>query len=199
MGTKMHNTCGKLLLKIMRRCAPDNATEEAVNIDEMIACHTNGFKTLWNSMKVIAKMMDVHRAPTLPVYKGRLLQHAGVWDVYRMMMHHRGMVFEAQDCNSIGFPWDITDPRFLPAATVELGMLAGLIPNDVSEQWVMPGWYAVQVMAARILENSPSMAIKEEDLGQVPARGMINTLDQRQRSKETSLDDKEHLQRWEVP
>jgi hypothetical protein len=130
MGKKIYETCGKLFLKILRRYVPDDTTEEAENIQEMMACHTNGFETLWYIMKVVVKMMDPYRAPTRSLYKGSLWRHAGAWDVYRMMIHHRGKVFKAEDC-SIGLLRGITDPRFSPAAKVELEILTSAISNGV--------------------------------------------------------------------
>jgi hypothetical protein len=49
-------------------------------------------------------------------------------------------------------------------------------------------------MAARILKNSPRMVIKEEDLGKMPTRTKINTLDHRRRDAELSTDDNEYIQ-----
>ena len=124
MGTKMYDTCGKLLLKILRICVPDDMTEEGNNIQEMMTCHENEFETLWYIVKVVAKIMNPYRALTLSKYKGSISRHAGVWDVYRMIVHHQGTVFKAQDC-SIGFLRDIIDPGFSAAVKMELGMLTG--------------------------------------------------------------------------
>ena len=44
-------------------------------------------------------------------------------------------------------------------------------------QWIMPRWYNVCVMMALILENSPRMAINEEDPGKMSAKATVNILD----------------------
>jgi hypothetical protein len=138
----------------------------AENIKEIMVVQDNGFDTLWYIMKVVAKMMDTHRAPAQPKYKGSMSQHARAWDVYSMMLHHQSTIFKDQDC-SVGFLWDIIDPRFSVATKVELGMLTGLMIAGLARDpnWVMPVWYEVRTMSVCILENSPENAIKETDLG----------------------------------
>ena len=52
MGIKLYESCGKLLRKILRRCMPEDVTEAAENIKEMMAVQDNGFDTLWYIMSV---------------------------------------------------------------------------------------------------------------------------------------------------
>jgi hypothetical protein len=125
MGVKMYHTWGKLLRKILRRCTPEDTTEAAEMIKEMMAVQDNGFDTLWYIMKGVAKMMDGRMAPAQPKYKRSLSKHARAWDVHRMMLHHQSTIVKGQDC-SVGFLRDINDPRFTAAAKVELGMLTNL-------------------------------------------------------------------------
>ena len=67
-------------------------------------------------------------------------------------------------------------------------MLTGLVlPGLTKDQtWVMPAWYKVRTMSARILENSPEYIINETDLAGVLARPSVNTLTQRRPDQESN-------------
>ena len=165
MGHELWKTGGRLLLRVLRYCIPDDASEEADNIREMMACHVNGFESLWYILKVVAGLMDAHNLPSKPVYAGSLSKHAAAWEVYRMLMNHRGTQYRAEDAG-IQFLRDIVCQRFSPAAKVELGMLMSKIPDGVKsgKDWVMPARYRLRVMASRILEASPGRAVTERDM-----------------------------------
>ena len=53
-----------------------------------MGCQENGFDSLWYILEVAAQMIDEHRVPVRPVYKGTLAKHAGALDMYRMMLNH---------------------------------------------------------------------------------------------------------------
>ena len=81
-GLNAYDTCGKLLLDVLRICMPDDSSELAMNIHESQMCYTNGFEFLWYVLKTVVQMMDSHISPRQPVYNGDLAQHAGKWDVH---------------------------------------------------------------------------------------------------------------------
>ena len=76
MGHSLWKDSGRLLLRVLRFCVPEDASKESDNIREIIACHTNGYDSLWYILKVVARMMDVHSQPLRPVYAGSLSKHA---------------------------------------------------------------------------------------------------------------------------
>ena len=180
MGIKLYSTCGKLLHKILQRCMPEDTSEAAENIKEMMAVQDNSFDILWYITKVVAKMMDAHMVSARPTYRGSLSRHTGAWDVYRMMLHHRSTIFKGQDC-SVVFLRDTNDPQSAATAQVGLGILTNLIISGLTKDpnRVMPTWYEVRTMSAQIIENSPEYAIEEKDLAGVPTRLLANTLNQR--------------------
>ena len=166
MGTHFWTICGRLLMKVLRQCVPDDSSEGSDNIREMMGCQENGFDSLWYILEVAAQMIDEHRVPVRPVYKGTLAKHTGAWDVYIMMLNHRGSNFKPENA-STEFLRSITCPRFSLAAKVELGMLLRDIAQKVSP-WTMPTNYEVRIMAARILAASPQVAATMEDLNRPP-------------------------------
>jgi hypothetical protein len=186
MGNSLWKTSGRLLLRVLQFCVPDDASEESDNIREMMACHTNGYDSLWYILKVVARMMDVHCQPPRPKYDGSLSKHAAAWDVYRMQLNHRGTRYRAENA-SVQFLRDIICPRFSPAAKVELGMLTRDTPSNVrsGKPWNMPGRYDLRVMAARILLGSlcppharrvsPDACASQGGVGCRVRRGMTGT------------------------
>ena len=83
-GHSLWKHSGRLLLRVLRFCISDDASEESDNIREMMMCHTNGYDSLWYILKVVARMLDVHSQPLRPVYAGSLSKHVAAWDVYQM-------------------------------------------------------------------------------------------------------------------
>jgi len=167
-GLDTYDTCGKLLLDVLRMCMSDDALELATNIRESQMCYTNGFDFLWYVLKMVVQMMDSHISPHQPAYNGDLAQHAGKWDVYQMMMTHRGVNF-TKEVASIAFLTDIVCSRFAPVAKVELGILRNAVPESVAwgEPWVMPAQYHVRKLAQRVFQNSPALATSDGDLGKM--------------------------------
>ena len=71
-----------------------------------MACHMNGYDSLWYILKVVAKMMDVHSQPLRPTYTGSLSKHTAAWDAYRMQLNHHGTRYRAENA-SVQFLRDI--------------------------------------------------------------------------------------------
>ena len=46
MCCKLYEVSNRLLLKVLWKCVPDDASKEADNIREMMAIHTNGWETM---------------------------------------------------------------------------------------------------------------------------------------------------------
>jgi hypothetical protein len=76
-GLDTYDTCGKLLLDVMRVCMPDDSSEIANNIRESQTCYANGFEFMWYVLKVVLQMMESHVSPQQSAYNGDLAQHAG--------------------------------------------------------------------------------------------------------------------------
>jgi len=168
LGLATYESCGELFGDVLRTCMPDDDSEGADSIRELLAHHENGFAFLWDVLENVVGMMDEHMVPERPEYKGSLAKHAGAWDVHQMMMTQRGTKFTKADC-SIAFLKDVRCPRFAPAAKVELGLLRNEIPQNAAcgAAWAMPDKYDVRVLAQRILQNSPPPATTEEDMGKI--------------------------------
>ena len=147
MGMHFWMVCGRLLMKVLRQCVLDDSSEGSDTIKEMMGYQENGFNSLWYIVEVTAQMMDEHKVPVEPVYRGILAKHAGAWDMYRMMLNHRGSNFKPDNA-STEFLRSIRCPRLSPAAKVELGMLLQDIAQKVSP-WTMPKNYKVRIMSAQ--------------------------------------------------
>ena len=104
----------------------------------MLTGHSSVYTPMWCILKVVTNMMDYHRVPLRPRHNRSLPKHTAAWDVYGMMLNHHGMGFKPWN-TSTEFLRAIACPRFLPATTVELGMLKNLIPLGVSSGRIYNG------------------------------------------------------------
>jgi hypothetical protein len=143
------------LCKVLRRCILDDDSEEADGMREMIAIINNGFEFIWHVMKVVVGMLDNHKLPPRPVYKGNLSRHIGNWRVHQLMQLHQGAQFQPDNC-SMAFLRKIVCLHYNPAAKVELGMLKNTLQEHVrcGRGWEIPVRFEVRALAAN---NPPGL------------------------------------------